>query len=147
MAGRLHRDIFTIIIPFLDQRRDRLSFLLTCRLFASLQPFFDPSADDNYAIKWAAERGNIAVVKLLLKDPRVGPSICDDEAIQLAAKNGHITVVELLLKDKRVDPSAGHDWAIRLAAGNGHTPIVKLLLKDSRVQGTLSEEDIEAYTK
>ena len=43
----------------------------------------DPSADDNWAIRYASENGHIAVVERLLMDPRVDPSadnnLCDSD--------------------------------------------------------------------
>ena len=36
-------------------------------------PRVDPSADNNYAIRWAAYNGHTEVVRLLLADPRVDP--------------------------------------------------------------------------
>ena len=38
-------------------------------------PRVDPSADNNFAIKKAAENGHYKIVKLLLNDPRVDPSV------------------------------------------------------------------------
>ena len=34
----------------------------------------DPSANNNYAIRWASEKGHLEVVQELLKDNRVDPS-------------------------------------------------------------------------
>jgi ankyrin repeat protein len=94
---------------------------------------WNPSYDDNYAIRYAAEYGRVEMVKLLLADDRVDPSVNDNFAIQLAAENGHIEVVKLLLADDRVDPSARGNYAIRFAAETGHIEMVKLLLTDDRV--------------
>ena len=51
----------------------------------------DPSADNNYTIRWAARNGHVTVVDRLLKDLRVDPSAIDNEAIRLAARDGHVT--------------------------------------------------------
>ena len=56
----------------------------------------DPSARDNYAIRYAASNGHITVVRLLLGDDRIDPSAKDNWAINLAAKYGHLEVVKLL---------------------------------------------------
>ena len=42
----------------------------------------DPSANDNYAIRWSARNGNTLVVKVILKDLRVDPSNNDNYAIK-----------------------------------------------------------------
>ncbi len=65
----------------------------------------DPTADDDYAIKWAAIKGRTEVVRLLLSDERVDPAADDNYAIRMAAYYGHTEVVELLLGDSRVDRS------------------------------------------
>jgi len=93
----------------------------------------DPSADDNYAIRWAAQNGHLEVVKLLLKDKRVDPGAVDNAAIQWASRDGHLEIVKLLLEDKRVDPGADDNLAIQWAAEKGHLEVVKILLKDKRV--------------
>lgn len=137
--------IATHIIPSLDQWSDRLSFLLTCRLFASLEHFFDPSINNNLAIRLASRNCYTAAVELLLKDPRVDPSVKINEAIRRAALYGNGAIVRLLLQDKRVNPSANMNQAIMSAAVRGHTGVVKLLLNDPRVAGTLSEEEFDLF--
>src|SRR3990172_12409974 len=67
---------------------------------------FDPSADDNYAIRKASYHGHLNVVNRLLEDDRVDPSANDNYAIRWASNNGHLNVVNRLLEDNRVDPSA-----------------------------------------
>ena len=94
---------------------------------------FDPSADDNCAIRLAALSGHLAVVERLLQDERVDPSARDNVAVLSAAFNGHLAVVERLLRDVRVDPSARENDAIRKAARNGHVAVVERLLEDERV--------------
>ena len=93
----------------------------------------DPSASDNWAIRWASKNGHLEVVRLLLGDKRVDPSASDNWAIRWASQNGHTEVVRLLLQDKRVDPSTDNNCAIRWASQNGHTEVVRLLLGDKRV--------------
>jgi len=56
----------------------------------------DPSAQNNWTIKVAAENGHQDVVELLLKDPRVDPSAEDNWAIKWAAFNCYHDIVELL---------------------------------------------------
>lgn len=65
----------------------------------------DPSADNNFAIRWAADNGHLAVVESLLQDHRVDPAISDNFTILLAAKNGRVkTVVTLLDHLRRSHP-------------------------------------------
>lgn len=89
----------------------------------------DPSADDNYALIVAAERGYLATVNRLLKDPRVNPGDFNNAAIRSAAWRGHANVVKRLLEDSRVDPSAASNFALRTAIERNHEEVVKLLRK------------------
>jgi surface antigen len=93
----------------------------------------DASAEDNDAIRLAAEHGHVAVIDALLRDKRIDPSAGFDYAIRWAAANGHATVVERLLQDARVSPAACDNCSIRWAAANGHCAVVELLLQDKRV--------------
>ena len=88
---------------------------------------FDPTADNNRAIRWASENGHVEVVKILLSDKRVDPTAGDNRAIQWASGNGHVEVVKILLSDKRVDPTADNNLAIRRASEKGHVEVVKIL--------------------
>ena len=106
---------------------------------------YDPSGDDNWAIKLASHNGHLGVVKALLADDRVDPSAASNFAIESASINGHIDVVKALLTDNRVDPSTGNNRAIRWASGNGHLEVVKELLKDKRVRNKLSREEKIKY--
>ena len=106
----------------------------------------DPSIQDNAAIRWAAQHGQVGVVELLLSDPRVDPTAKNNNAIRWAADNGHVKVVELLLQDGRVDPTDHDNFAIRSAAQNEHIDVVKLLLQDPRVREVgVSEDSYSRY--
>ena len=94
----------------------------------------DPSAQNNYAIRFAVKNEHEKMVKLLLKDPRVDPSARYNEAIVTVAKNGNEKIVELLLKDLRVDPSAHDNEAIFYSILYNHEKVAELLLKDSRME-------------
>jgi hypothetical protein len=89
----------------------------------------DPSAYDNYAVRWAAHEGHLAVVRRLLQDARVDPSANDNHAIGWAAQNGHLAVVERLLQDPRVDPSVEDNGAVRWAAVRGQLAVVDRLFR------------------
>ncbi len=115
---------------------------------------FDPSADDNYAIRLATENGHLAVVGRLLRDERVDPSVDDGYAVRwaalhghlavdpsakdnstvrMAARFGHTAVVERLLQDERVDPTVDNNYLLRWAAANGRLAVVEWLLQDARI--------------
>ena len=47
----------------------------------------DPTASDNYAIKWACSNGNVESLKILLADPRVDPSAQNNKEVQMIVEN------------------------------------------------------------
>ena len=63
---------------------------------------FDPSADDNYAIRYTSGNGHLNVLNRLLKDDRVDPSANNNYAIRFATKYKHLNVVNRLKQDPRV---------------------------------------------
>jgi hypothetical protein len=109
-------------------------------LLRQTRALFDPSADDNRAVRLAAYFGHLAVVERLLRDLRVDPSARDNDAIASAAREGHLAVVKRLLQDKRVDPSANENRAIRCASEGGHLAVVDRLLEDDRVDASVALE-------
>jgi hypothetical protein len=98
----------------------------------------DPSADNNYAVRFAARESHVAVVDRLLQDERVDPSADDNFTIRFAAEYGRRAVVERLLEDDRVDPSAKENYAVQRAAERGHLAIVDRLLEDDRVDAAVA---------
>lgn len=59
---------------------------------------FDPSIKDNCFIKDAAKHGNIELVQLLIKDPRINLNTYP-RAAQLAHMEGHIEIEHLILEE------------------------------------------------
>lgn len=96
----------------------------------------DPTANDNAAIRCAAQLGHTEIVSILLADLRVNPASRHNFPIRWASENGHAEVVKLLLANKRVNPADCENYALRKASKKGHTQIVRLLLKDDRVDPT-----------
>ncbi len=83
--------------------------------------------------QFVSQEGFDAVVRLLLRDPRVDPSAQDNAAIRWASERGHVDVVQLLLADPRADPSVRNHQAIRMASEGGYDAIVGMLLEDPRL--------------
>ena len=92
-----------------------------------------PGADDNYAIRRAAQFGHVDVVRYLCELPvnrGVHPGADDNYAIRWAAHNGHVDVVRYLCElhgDRGVHPGADGHYAIRWAAVRGHVDVVRYL--------------------
>ena len=79
-----------------------------------LLPQVDSSAQDNYAIRWAAENGYKDIVELLLRDSRVDPSANDNEAIRLATCNVHKDIVELFEQHQYKIDNIGYNEMAKL---------------------------------
>ncbi|KAI2994347.1 hypothetical protein CBS147346_10545 [Aspergillus niger] len=84
-------------------------------------------------LSWAAERGHVAVVKLLLAAEEVdidSRNSIGRSPLSLAAQNGHDEVVKLLIReDVDIDSKdVPGSTPLALAAENGHERIVRLLL-------------------
>ena len=92
---------------------------------ALLKAGVDVHTHNDYAFRWAVERGHTEIVKILLK---AGADVHtnNDEVLCLAIGGGHTEIVKILLKTG-VNVHADNDYALRLAATYGHTEIVKIL--------------------
>ena len=88
----------------------------------------DIHADDDYALRWAAEKGHFEIVKFLVEN---GANIHadGDSALCLAAEEGHFKIVKFLIKNG-ADIHAIGDYALCVAAENGHFKVVKFLLEN-----------------
>jgi len=86
----------------------------------------DVHARNDYALRWAANKGHADTVAMLL-DRGADVHAGNDCALRWAAGNGHADTVALLL-DRGADIHAGDDLALCYAAENGHTETVALLL-------------------
>ncbi|KAF7504336.1 hypothetical protein GJ744_002456 [Endocarpon pusillum] len=99
-----------------------------------------PSAEDTHKhtpLWWAARRGHLSVVELLLeRGVRSDMECYPDEQTSLwwAATNGYAPIVELLLtKNVYLESRGKTNLILRLLASaveNGHTAVVKLLLEN-----------------
>ena len=98
-----------------------------------LERNMDPSARNNWAIRWASTNGHLSVVDQLMRDPRVDPSDHYNLAIREASMNGHLAVVDRLLQDPRVNPRVYDNEPIRYASEYGHLSVVERLLEDPLV--------------
>jgi ankyrin repeat protein len=107
----------------------------------------DINANDNFAFKFAIQKGFTNIVKLFLKDSRINPATEDNFAIIDASERGHLDIVKLLIKDSRVDPSSCHNHAIQYAFKNKRHNIVELLWRDKRVHKYLEKDNVNLYNQ
>ena len=95
--------------------------------------FIDPSVHEHCILINACVHGDVQLLDLLLKDPRVNPAAIQNLAIRSASRNGHLAVVDRLLREPRVDPAAMGNYAFLWACECGHLPVVNRLLEEPRV--------------
>ena len=100
----------------------------------------------NYALRAAAAKGHVTVVKLLLSQfDKVGISKSEVvAAFKEACENGHINVVNQFLRDRvEVD---GLKASLEAAALNGHLKVVNLLINHEVRLGLTRVETVEMRT-
>ncbi len=130
----LYEDVLSMVLPFCDPLRDRLSVLLVCRLWRTVgERVLDPSVRNNRALTRSCEFGHVDAVRSLLKDERVDPRAEDSKPLRYACKNGRVRVVRMLLKDERADPTARRYETAMWAIGRGYANVLSSLDKDPRV--------------
>jgi ankyrin repeat protein len=132
MIVSLHKDIYPLIISFVNEREYYSSVLLTCKEFNFIGYkclYLNFNVHD--VIVWASEHNKLSLLDKLLKISNINSF--GYPAIGSASRKGHVEIVKRLLQDPRVDPTVDGQYAIKFASINGHYKVVKLLLKDHRV--------------
>lgn len=89
-----------------------------------------PKQGMNRALHWAAKRGHVGIVQVLVEHGARANSR-QDAALQLAARQGHLEVVKYLLELPQtcgVYPGRRDSAALRQAARGGHVEVVRCLL-------------------
>lgn len=95
-AFSLNNLLLNSIFEVINKNIDKMNFIFDD---------IDVSANNNYAIRYAAENGYADIVKLLLKDKRVDPSAQYNEIIKKLLRRGaskDIKLIELVFSDERV---------------------------------------------
>ena len=123
MALLLPKDIWKYIItPYLSML-DNTSLRATSNIFRNIirdNVSFVRNKTTNKVLCWAAEKGKIDIVQLILNN---NYDLSINRSLNLAAARGHTNIVQLLI-DYGADDIY---WALRWARDNGHTDTVQLL--------------------
>lgn len=93
----------------------------------------NPAVNNNLAIIYASETGNLDIVDLLLQYPQVDPSAHNNRAIYVASGAGFADIVFRLLQDPRVDPVDYLNNALNNAVINNRTDVLDVLFVNPKV--------------
>ena len=90
----------------------------------------DPSWNNDFAIKYSAERCQIEIVKFLVETKKINVMVEDFYALRRAIFTSCLPVVEILLDQlPTIYTDIDVSWVMVHAAANGHEEIVKRILK------------------
>jgi translation initiation factor 2 beta subunit (eIF-2beta)/eIF-5 len=94
-----------------------------------IKPEINISAYEDYAFRFACERGHLNVTKWLYEiKPEINISAENDYAFRSACANGHLNVAQWLYEIKPdINMSADNDWAFKNACKRGHLNMVQWL--------------------
>ena len=100
--------------------------------FAPTSHGIDPAAQNNFAIKMAAPKGHLHMLKYFMEGVnarfKFDAAAENNYAIRNAALSGHVEVVKYLIEEvgtkHGIDPAARDNYAIVYAAYNGHLNVV-----------------------
>lgn len=106
-----------IILAAAQGHSEVVSFLLK---------WLDPSSKDNMALFMASFNNHLAVVNILLEDPRVDPTALGNSAFLIACYAGHLEIVDRLLQDERIVPTI---MGLKDAYEEHHYEIVDMICK------------------
>lgn len=98
----------------------------------------DPSAENNEALKMAANRQNMVLLGMLFSHPLIDPGFGQNYMIKYLADCGYTRSVERFIADPRVDASADNNKALKNARKRGYTEIEELLLGNAKVRSLLN---------
>ena len=141
------RDWLISVVPTLDDKVVNKGFAYACSSKAnamlitmlSTPSKIDPSANNNLALRKAAENGQVDLVRILLDDLRVlvNADALDHLALRWACHNGHAEVVKLIIEKTkpRLDNNNG-SLCLTFAIRSGYTSVVEALLTADLVNAT-----------
>ena len=142
-------EIWVLVFAWVDQERDRVSVLLTCKTWNRIGKYeLDPSIKNDSFFVWAIRRREWTVVKELLKDERVEPDRLgqppnwgrpfdghpqtpEHTPMCIACRCDKLDVVREFLKNSKV-MTVQIQQALWTAIRSDRRKIVRELLKDGR---------------
>lgn len=116
-------------------------------IFALENPYVNPAAESNWALRLAVEGGSLRLVDALLTDPRIDQHQSFHHLLTRAIDYQHLPIVKRLLRDPRVNPAAMDQYHVGLAARVGNVQIMEALLNDHRVNPHHSDAIIDAAVR
>lgn len=109
-------------------------------------PKFDPSNDNNAAIRYSVYCEDMEAIKFLLNDDRVDPTVNSGELIRRVCQKGNMEILRLLLSHPRADLNVVSDVTIVSIAEKGNVDdIIEMLLTDYRFNNRRAIELTDYY--
>lgn len=96
--------------------------------------YFDPSSNNNIAIRIASQKGYDEIVTMLLNDDRVDPSDKSNDSLIQAITGGLLSIVKLLLSHPKIDPSARNNHALKTAVRWKRLDIINELINHKQLR-------------
>jgi len=123
-----------IIINILNYCEYSSSLFTISKTFNSLcEIAFDPTRNDNRAIRWATMVNDTRITKRLLRDKRVVEAMNFKEVIQKMFRCDNYEIFKQLIKDRRANSELLNEF-LRISC-QGSLRMVKILLNNKKVNG------------
>jgi len=138
----LYPDIDTVALVDVPDDAQRVEFATKTKASALVLTHFLPlldgmtlavqhgdevHGDDDYALRYAAEKGHLPIVQFLVAQGADVHALVD-YALRYASANGHLPVVQFLAAHG-ANVHAENDAALSGASANGHLPVVQFLVQ------------------
>lgn len=105
---------------------------LAARVIVEVYGSWLPRERATLGLRWAADKGSLAVVQVLVESGVADPNVGTPTALEAAVERGRQPVVEWLLSVPATDPSVHAYDAVQRAINNRYGWIVELFLRDPR---------------
>lgn len=91
----------------------------------------DPSFNDNYPIRITCKKGNVNILKALMKEDGVSVYCQNNKPIRSACENNHTEIVETLLnsENKKIDISVDDHYCLYQSIKNNNLKLFKILFR------------------
>lgn len=129
------KDVLGYIFSYIPyEKKNWLHVLLVNKQFFAVgKKTFDPSINNNSALKWAISKGYTEIAKELVRDSRVYPGDYEWNPLNWATECGNVDLIRYLLRDIKVQPIKPKHKEFWYAVRMGHTDAINEVIRDDRL--------------